>query len=88
MVDLSAQQFLGGVHDPFAARHHAVDGVAWMVPEGQARAPALAVVAAVGMLVERAVLARGASQQGDFIAVEHAAGKNEAVLVISAHLLV
>ena len=66
VVDLAAEQLLGRVHDGFAARDHAVDGVARMVPQGEPDRAAFAVGAAEGVLVERAVFAGGLGDEADF----------------------
>ena len=63
VIDLAVEQLLGGVHDGFAAREHAVDGVARVVPEREADRAAFAIGAAEGVLVEGAVLAGGLAER-------------------------
>ena len=88
VVDLAFEQFLRRVHDGFAARDHAVDGVARVIPEGEADRAAFAVGATEGVLVEGAVFAGGLAEEADFFGGEHAAGKDVAVAVVVADLRV
>src|SRR5471030_1655871 len=88
VVDLARQQLFGRLHNPPAARGHAVDRVSGMVPEGQPDSAALAIGTAERMPVKRAVLPRGPAQQLDFIRLKHPLRQDVAVFAISANLIV
>src|SRR4051794_29831175 len=88
VVDLAFEQFFRGVYDGFAARDHAVNRVAGMVPEGETDGAPFAIGAAEGVFVEGAVFVGGLVDEADFFGGEHAAGKDVAVAVVIADLKV
>ncbi len=86
VIDLVVEDLLAGVDDPPAAREHAVDPVAGMVPEREPDLSALAVFLGEGMLVECPVFLGRPQQETDLIGIEHRIDEQIATCCISGKL--